>query len=1477
MAATKTTFKIPKIAMQLGGKEVLAQIKYLGEGIFEESPLVPTLTYWGKFPEEASGDFTIVKTRDNGRIDITPFIEYSLKYEGISKLDLSDIDIKLLVDLENNNSKPDSEVVWTEIEPGWFNYNNNLTYGYRWEVEKEPEGGSFKYYLKTNVPNEGIRIISKENQPPVLPLGLTWKVMVTKKEHMTRQFDLLQLLNSVIADAVVTNTGTYTDKPISGKALYDYLKDQLVFSKLMVGESASNPGVINILLTGDSKDNYIKGSLKLYKNSQSEEAYVEIHDGKITLTDKDLIDLTNVDFKQAFNEYDFIPRRLLDIHEKSEITEELAVHGIKQGLKNGFNADRLDGIRVGKPGFDLKENLKLTENFIPYVDKDNSISLGSVTYSYSKDVEGNYVLAKTETIKPKSSEEVFNTDDFVTKIIKTNNTKFLSTIFNTKPLKLKVAKIVRTLSDGNNTELSTDDFEVNSNQLTLKEVKEVTELTKSTIYSNVLYYKYGSTYYDSEQDAEDSITDYDSSKLIVLKKEVVVKVNDDGTTTLYESGIDYTKSTVYPESLADLRDSNDITFLKTENDIDLLASVVAESFNIPSSENFKVDENGGKDFVEIPKNMLNLFSEIPYYTYQYEAERNVYGEDTKTKAGLIIERMNAAVESEHLDNKFIFSNEELKTTDEKNKYKFNYTDEEKEDLLKFSQLLLDGSTVNINSSVGLIMAALSEASKRLLRVESSIEGTDALYRPGEKEEHSGLAAGINQNPLDLGLNRVVRALAKEIFNDYNPLANTNSIFTDVSLSRIDRLDQQVNGEKAINTVDPDSATFILLNNALGKTYPSEINKSEENRKYYNSVEDYVVPQETLDGLEVYDSDKELLAGDLGKEFYDQPNYKIYVCVAEDDKYIYQEKQDPYYIKVQTFDELPEINEHLIPTLTNGKEYIASQGAWVIYSQVETEPLSEKDWDGLNDAVNRIAIKLNQITQDIYGSDNVNSNPQRLDTLRSNIETLIKDSYGKTYKDLDGEDSTPYVELSDKLNSKNDYIIDELWSTQVPFKSNYQNLNGRTFNGKPLKIDFSKLDQVTDDLQFVNPEFLETQEDLKEYASIIDVLVELIGQKSLVKFNKIESDNSRELNRLTQTLTDRILNLELALDSVSEKLIGEDFEQLKKDTKPQMEYLQESNQSDETVNKGLKEQLIDLETFCLRALEWIGITPVDAKKISWEATIDGNTLTTTEDKSVDYPQFIAHNDSTWIKDKVEGGLVKYLKYNDKWTNAPVTNWEGETSVENLIKEKRHIQSVIEYLFDSLRTNKTAVQALKNVLGTTRYNVDANTNVSTVEGDITNLYQVLFDSGVSAPTPIINIKTGPYQRIYQSLYRKGLKNIDSETFGDAKNPENPEDLILQNQNKYEYEDIILYLRNEISRLRKFIGFDKIDTEDGATGKYGFENSDYEFVFGYRKDDDEITTDSDMTCLLDYIKQFAGTVKIYEGIVSPEQSDIDFDWVN
>lgn len=1477
--AKKTVFTIPKITTQIGGKEVFAQIKYLGEGIFEEQPLVPVLTYWGKFPETSSESFEITKDKNNSRIDITSFIEYSLRYEGISKLDLSDIDIKLFVDLKNEISKDlkEAQVEWTEIEPGWFNYNNNFTYGYRWKVEQEQVGNRFNYYLVSDCPNDGIRIVSSENQPPVLPVGLAWKLVIAKKEHMTRQFDLIQLFTTFVADSVVTNLGEYTNKPISGKAVYEYLKNDLVLQKLSVGSDVKHPGTLNLLLTDKASDNVIKGSIQFFKDKDTETAVLELDDGKLTLVDEELKNLSDTEFKKQFDEYDFIPRRVLDVHEKQKITNLIEVHGIKQGFKNNFNSDMLDGVRLGKPGYIMETDLDAKSNFVPYVDSDNIFSVGNVVYYYIKNADNSYKLVKTVEVKENNKNEVqeietYQTLKYITKETRTKNpNKTLKQIINPNALGSKVENVVRTLKSDNSvintSNLSTtvfgDWFEnlpnINGIYKEVKYLKYKNSIFNSetalTTFLESEGYHLGSEAVGEEGDdnyvaaVEDTLTPQLDSVVIYIME--VIKINQ----TVYTDRDDYTTSVIEAsDEIATLRQTNDIVFAKDEDGVEMLSTLVAQSFNIPSSEAFKVDEEGSKNFVEIP-NILQMFGEIPYFTYKYENEHKAYKENAKLKTGLIIERMEAALAADSLNGKYIFTNGELGVKDNKNPYKFDYTEAEKERFAKFSQALLDGKTVNANNSIGLLMAAISEASNRLLRVESSVEGVDADYRPGTKEEIKGLAAGINKNPLKLGLNRVVRALAKEIFDDANPLATTSSIFTDNSLSRVDRLDKQVNGENASNTVEPDDKTFILLNDALGITYPKTIGETSANeRKYYFEYEDSVVDPETLNEFK----NETLTAGDEGKLYFD--GSKVYVATydAETNKYIYAEKESPYFVK-KNLDELPTDKlEHIIVCLPNGKEYVVNENNWVIYSQEETVPLAETKWDGLNDAVNRIALKLNELTEAVYGSDNINSRPQRLDTIRKNIETLIKDAYGKDYEDLKGEASTPYKELSTKLNSKNDYVIDELWSNEIPFRASHQNLTDKTFNGKTLKIDSEDLDKATNsnNLSYLKPLFIETQEDLNKYASIIDVLIEIIGKDYLVKYNSVEGNNSRELVRLQKDLSSRVLDIEIALDSLSEKILGTKFENLKNDTNPELEFLRDKNVN-QTENDKLKTTLISIQSFCERLLKWVGITPiqpVDVTDVGINIVVDVDTLTFTLKEGAEAPDFVTTEGTNYSKVKTtENGVTtcEYTKTNDLWKNVDITNYET-LDVKGLINRKEDIQHVIEKLYNKSVNYDSQLTAIRKLLGDTRYSIDGQKEF-TVEKDIVTLMKKIFGNSFGETSSLS--KTDYFNKIVEDLYKKGYQNIDT------KEGEKPVADVERIQDTINSEEglttgMIEQLRTELSNLRKFIGYDQIDTVKGKTGQYSLEPKAYNDIFGYQKQKtEEVDSETSekqvkVSTLLDYI---------------------------
>ena len=119
------------------------------------------------------------------------------------------------------------------------------------------------------------------------------------------------------------------------------------------------------------------------------------------------------------------------------------------------------------------------------------------------------------------------------------------------------------------------------------------------------------------------------------------------------------------------------------------------------------------------------------------------------------------------------------------------------------------------------------------------------------------------------------------------------------------------------------------------------------------------------------------------------------------------------------------------------------------------------------------------------------------------------------------------------------MIDELWSNEIPFIPSHQNLNNKTFNGKSLKISETDLAKATshNGLSYLKPLFIETQEDLNKYASIIDVLIEIVGKNYLVKYNPVTGDNSRELVRLQKDLSNRVLDIEIALHSLAEKIIG----------------------------------------------------------------------------------------------------------------------------------------------------------------------------------------------------------------------------------------------------------------------------------------------------------------------------------------------------
>ena len=82
------------------------------------------------------------------------------------------------------------------------------------------------------------------------------------------------------------------------------------------------------------------------------------------------------------------------------------------------------------------------------------------------------------------------------------------------------------------------------------------------------------------------------------------------------------------------------------------------------------------------------------------------------------------------------------------------------------------------------------------------------------------------------------------------------------------------------------------------------------------------------------------------------------------------------------------------------------------------------------------------------------------------------------------------------------------------------------------------------------------------------------------------------------------------------------------------------------------------------------------------------------------------------------------------------------------------------------------------------------------------------------------------------------------------------------------MIVKLRDELSRLRRFIGYNQIDTSDGETGRYDFNPKAYENIFGYENQVETDESGTEVKTLLDYI------YLIVQKDLSQDKKDSDFE---
>lgn len=520
----------------------------------------------------------------------------------------------------------------------------------------------------------------------------------------------------------------------------------------------------------------------------------------------------------------------------------------------------------------------------------------------------------------------------------------------------------------------------------------------------------------------------------------------------------------------------------------------------------------GQEMSSYLQSSLQALYELPLAVFKYNnqltEEDEGVDENSKPFVGVIIERLTKV--REIIDS--ITSDDLITDTGISRKYfesskEFTYTKEQLKSISKYIELLTDkrDSTVNINTTVGVLLAAAKETQERLLAIESSTFGDDYSHIPGSHTPHTGLPNGVSQTPTILGLNRLVRALCQEIFYTADPGAITPSSGEHTTaLSRIDALDQSIHGEKAINNDDDQddgSIERIRLESEKGITYPRR--GVDENIRF----------------------------------------------------------------------------------------------------------------DGLNDSVNRIVDKLNTLTSHINGIDDIKRDPKRLDTIRSNITLILKDTYWINYIDSseileDGTVKNDVFDSGDRV-SRLDKITEELYKYSVNYNRYISDKKKNNIGGTVNEIDPELYD-----LFVPKDEENNESDDIENYTtkwSIIDLIKDVIGSEELLRrefsdkelysseiwdptnetpknendsrnqkqefkfYNKIPKNNLTKVStirdRINKTILERLLTIELILDNVANRLVksGRLFEEI------------ENNKDDNYLSK-----VKSIEEFLLTLQEWSGI-------------------------------------------------------------------------------------------------------------------------------------------------------------------------------------------------------------------------------------------------------------------------------------------------
>ena len=355
------------------------------------------------------------------------------------------------------------------------------------------------------------------------------------------------------------------------------------------------------------------------------------------------------------------------------------------------------------------------------------------------------------------------------------------------------------------------------------------------------------------------------------------------------------------------------------------------------ASNFDLTNEEYKDLLQDDTIASKALYEINSIIYKYKNDHS----NAKPFIGILIDQLRKIVD----DKEFDANHSHILINDDSNLQKYDLTPEQKEDIEKVLNLLTNDkdSAQVVSSSIGLLIKAAGETQKRLLNIESALFGRDYETLPDSETQKGTSDVYPSQDtvspfPARIGITRLVNALSKETLGSDNPTGDAANPDNSSNNNRIKDLYKQIEGSNG-----DYGETGIELNLLTG-----------EDNSFVNSGNNTDAGQHGTGAIE--DSKNEISKGTFNT--YPSVNYgtESGTQLTAPEKFEYN-------------------NESPVKPSNSRTKY--------------NIPLK-----GINDAINRIMYKLNMLTGDIHGYDDILSKPVRLDNIRSRLNIVFSDSYVK---------------------------------------------------------------------------------------------------------------------------------------------------------------------------------------------------------------------------------------------------------------------------------------------------------------------------------------------------------------------------------------------------------------------------------------------------------------------------------------------------